>query len=141
EDRAARRWSGQPSGVYRHTLSDGLIPANLFTKGFHADLGLLDEFLQRTVTHHFPKVSADYIGGLESEQLGGAVIGEKNALLHIQGDDAFHHATQNGSQLLAVLFDLSELICQASTHVVERSSQEANLVESHGEDALPVVSG
>ena len=86
------------------------------------------------MAHDFPQTPPHDLRGREIEQAHGALVGEEDALAGVQGDDAFEHAAQDGPQLFAVLFQLSDADGKAFGHAVEGVAQLADLVLGIGVD-------
>ena len=57
----------------------------------------------------------------------GAIVGEEDALVGVEGDDAFDHAAEDGAQLLSVFFQGGDAAGEGFAHAVEGAGQLADL--------------
>ena len=126
-DRAERLGAGQPGDVDGQVLRPRPLPVEFLAVRAVAGQRLFDDLLHRPLPRHFPQLAADAAGGVELQQHAGAVVGEQDALLRVERDDALDHAGQDRPQLLAVVLDLRETRREALAHGVERPRQGVEL--------------
>src|SRR5262245_23034835 len=136
----ARR-AGKPGGVYGQVFHGRGLPLQLLVVGAVGGPGALDELLKRSLPDDFPKLTAHRRVVRKPKESAGALVGEDDAFLRVNGDDPFDHAAEDGPQLGAIFFQLSELLAQALAHGIESARQRAHLVLADGEDSLSVVAG
>ena len=78
--------------------------------GFGRLQSLLHKLLYRILTDHFPELSAGGRLGMKFQHQAGAIVGEENGLLGIDGDDSLDHAPEDGAELLAVFVELQPVL-------------------------------
>ena len=76
--------------------SAGPFQRQLLLARLGVDQGAADDVLQGRCADHFPELAADGRLDLEIQQLGGALVGEQDALLGVEGDHALDHAAEDG---------------------------------------------
>ena len=65
-------------------------------------------------------------GGIDAQEAGRGVVHAEEALVGVDGQDAFHHARENGVALVPLPHDRVELVFQVGGHLVERLGQAAD---------------
>ena len=142
EHGAARRRARQAGGVDGQAAAGGAVPVQLLAAAARAWPGpARTTSCSGALADHLPELAADGGLGGNSSSCAGPLVGEQDALLGVEGDDALDHAAEDGAQLLAVFLELGELRGQALAHVVEGAGQGADLVLAGGVDLVAVVAG
>ena len=102
QDRAARRLTGQAGGVDGQAARREPVQLISSLRRLRVAQRVLNHVEQRPLAHHLPQTAADGVARGQFKQLDGAVVGEQDALVGVQRDDALDHAAEDGAQLLAV---------------------------------------
>ncbi len=76
---------------------------------------------------------------LDPQQAGRGVVHAEEALVGVDGQDAFHHARENGVALIPLPHDRGQLVFQVGGHLVERLGQAAHLLRIGGRKAVREV--
>ena len=110
-------------------------PVDLLALRLGAVQGAANHVEERPLADDLPQRPADRRLAGELEQLRGAVVGEEDALVGVQGDDALDHAAEDGAQLLAVLLQLGDARRQPFAHAIEGAAEHFQIIVGREEDA------
>ncbi len=130
-----RRHAAQPGGVNGQAADGGAGPVDLLALRLGAVERPADDVDERPLADDLPQRPADNGLAGNIQQLPGAVVGEKDALVAVQRDDSLDHAAEDGAQLLAIRLQLGDAGGQAFADAVERLAQPSQIVVGGKEDA------
>src|SRR5262249_47759359 len=114
--------------MHYQAAATGPVPVQLLVIRLRSHQCAPDDFLDGELPHDFPELASHRTAYQKPEELSGALVGEQNALIGIDGNHSLDHAAEDGAQLLAILLDLVELLGQAFAHRIEGAGQGADLV-------------
>ena len=78
-------------------------------------------------------------GGVHAQEAGRGIVHAEQALVGVDGQDAFHHAGEDGVALVPLPHDRVELVFQVGGHLVERFGQAADFLGIGGREAMAQV--
>ena len=77
--------------------------------------------------------------GVDAQEAGRGVVHAEEAFVGVDGQDAFHHAREDGVALVPLPHDRVELVFQVGGHLVERLGQAADFLGIGGRKPMAQV--